>query len=97
VLLAIGFSGPEPVLPQALGLEFTEGGALKSNGNYMTTRPGVFAAGDCRRGQSLVVWAIAEGREAARNVDEYLMGKPSHLKGRDLSLVMIDPRQAART
>jgi glutamate synthase (NADPH/NADH) small chain len=45
-----------------------------ADGNYMTTVPGVFAAGDMRRGQSLVVWAIAEGRKAARGLDEYLMG-----------------------
>ncbi|MDB5310840.1 MAG: gltD [Gemmataceae bacterium] len=92
VLLAIGFAGPEPALPAALGLEFTGGGALKTDGRYATTRPGVFAAGDCRRGQSLVVWAIAEGREAALHVDEYLTGRPSHLRARDRSLLVIDPR-----
>ena len=92
VLLAIGFAGPEPVLPKALGLEFTEGGALKTDGRYATTKAGVFAAGDCRRGQSLVVWAIAEGREAARHVDEYLTGRQSHLRARDRSLTVIDPR-----
>jgi glutamate synthase (NADPH/NADH) small chain len=48
---------------------------VKTDANYMTTVPGVFAAGDMRRGQSLIVWAIAEGREAARGVDAYLMGE----------------------
>ena len=70
VLLAIGFSGPEPGLPEALGLALTEQGAIRCNHQYMTSQPGVFAAGDCRRGQSLVVWAIAEGREAARHIDQ---------------------------
>ena len=92
VLLAIGFSGPEPVLPRALGLEMTQGGAIKADRKYRTSRSGVFAAGDCRRGQSIVVWAIAEGREAARHVDEFLTGKPSHLAGRDLSpLTLVTP------
>jgi glutamate synthase (NADPH/NADH) small chain len=49
-------------------------GNVQAGENYMTSIPGVFAAGDMRRGQSLVVWAIAEGRNAARGVDEYLMG-----------------------
>jgi hypothetical protein len=57
----------------------------------MTTQPGVFAAGDCRRGQSIVVWAIAEGREAARHIDEYLMGRPSRLRSRDHSPLEIVP------
>jgi len=89
VLLAIGFSGPETGLPQALGLELTENGTLRSDRNYMTSRPGIFVAGDCRRGQSIVVWAIAEGREAARSIDEFLTGRSSHLRARDRSPLMV--------
>src|SRR5215467_2167583 len=76
VLLALGFLGPEPdtVIAQ-LGCELTERGNLKARPDYQTTVPGVFACGDARRGQSLVVWAIWEGREAARGVDAYLMGE----------------------
>jgi glutamate synthase (NADPH/NADH) small chain len=75
VLLAMGFLGPEQPLVEALCLE-TDG---RSNiqapeGKYLTSLPGVFAAGDCRRGQSLVVWAFKEGREVARECDRYLMG-----------------------
>jgi len=75
VLLALGFVGPEPdgVIAQ-LGVELDKSGNVKSDANYMTSVPGVFSAGDMRRGQSLVVWAISEGREAARGVDQYLMG-----------------------
>jgi glutamate synthase (NADPH/NADH) small chain len=50
---------------------------VKADDDFMTTVPGVFAAGDTRRGQSLVVWAIAEGRQAARGIDKYLMGTTS--------------------
>ena len=85
VLLAIGFTGPEAPLAQAFDLELDDEGNLPATGNYMTSRPGVFTAGDCRIGASLVVWAIAEGREAARAVDEYLMKRPSPLKARDAS------------
>jgi len=76
VLLALGFLGPETdtVISQ-LGCELTERGNVKAGPDYQTTVPGVFAAGDARRGQSLVVWAIWEGREAARGVDAYLMGE----------------------
>ena len=91
VLLAIGFSGPENGLPQALGLALSEQGVIRCNHQYMTNQEGVFAAGDCRRGQSLVVWAIAEGREAARHIDHYLTGQPSTLRARDQSLVQIEP------
>jgi glutamate synthase (NADPH/NADH) small chain len=75
VLLALGFVGPEPdnVVAQ-LGLELDERGNIKTGPDYMSSRDGVFAAGDARRGQSLIVWAISEGREAARAVDGYLMG-----------------------
>jgi glutamate synthase (NADPH/NADH) small chain len=75
VLLAMGFTGPETVLPQDLGIEFDDRRNVKAEyGNYATNIPGVFAAGDCRRGQSLVVWAINEGRGAARECDRWLMG-----------------------
>jgi glutamate synthase (NADPH/NADH) small chain len=74
-LLAMGFVGPEKQGPIAdLGLELDPRGNVKTGANYMTSKEGVFAAGDLRRGQSLVVWAIHEGREAARAVDLYLMG-----------------------
>jgi glutamate synthase (NADPH) small chain len=79
VLLAMGFVGPEKRGPISdLNLEMDPRGNVKADANYMTSLPGVFAAGDLRRGQSLVVWAIHEGREAARAVDKYLMGV-SHL------------------
>jgi glutamate synthase (NADPH/NADH) small chain len=76
VLLAMGFVHPEPggVIKQ-LGLELNERGNVKVNRNLMTGVPGVFAAGDAQRGQSLVVWAIADGRRAAREIDRYLMGR----------------------
>jgi glutamate synthase (NADPH/NADH) small chain len=75
-LLAMGFVGPEKHGPIAdLGLELDPRGNVKANANYMTSREGVFAAGDIRRGQSLVVWAIHEGRECARSVDLWLMGQ----------------------
>jgi glutamate synthase (NADPH/NADH) small chain len=75
VLLAMGFLGPEQPLLEALGIERD----LRSNAKaefekYTTNIKGVFAAGDCRRGQSLVVWAFNEGRGAARECDRYLMG-----------------------
>jgi glutamate synthase (NADPH) small chain len=75
VLLAIGYVGPETdsVVGQ-LGLDLDERGNVRTNEQYETSRAGVFAAGDLRRGQSLVVWAISEGREAAREVDLYLEG-----------------------
>jgi glutamate synthase (NADPH/NADH) small chain len=75
VLLAMGFLGPEdPVLSQ-LGVERDPRSNAKAEyGRFSTNVPGVFAAGDCRRGQSLVVWAIGEGRGAARECDRYLMG-----------------------
>ena len=73
VLLAIGYAGPEQDgVVGGLGLDLDARGNVKSDANYMTSRRGIFAAGDMRRGQSLVVWAISEGREAARAVDTYL-------------------------
>ncbi len=75
VLLAMGFLGPEQQLPEALGIERDGRSNIKADyGQYATSLPGVFAAGDCRRGQSLVVWAFNEGRGAARECDRYLMG-----------------------
>ncbi|MFM6193510.1 MAG: glutamate synthase small subunit [Planktothrix sp.] len=76
VLLAMGFLGPEQPLLDALGLERDARSNVKAeHGKYATSIPGVFAAGDCRRGQSLVVWAFNEGRGAARECDLYLMGQ----------------------
>jgi glutamate synthase (NADPH/NADH) small chain len=76
VLLALGFLGPETnTVVAQLGCELTERGNVKAGPDYQTTVPGVFACGDARRGQSLVVWAIWEGRECARGVDAYLMGE----------------------
>ena len=75
VLLAMGFVGPERKgAIEQLGLELDQRGNVKCNADYMASVDGVFAAGDMRRGQSLVVWAIHEGREAARAIDKYLMG-----------------------
>ena len=73
-LLALGFTGPENTLSEQLGLEVDERTNIKAGDNYQTNVPNIFTAGDMRRGQSLIVWAISEGREAARSVDEYLMG-----------------------
>lgn len=75
VLLAMGFLGPEQPLLDAMGVERDARSNIKADHEqYMTSLPGVFAAGDCRRGQSLVVWAINEGRGAARECDRFLMG-----------------------
>jgi glutamate synthase (NADPH/NADH) small chain len=75
-LLAMGFLGPEAPLLQELGVERDpRGNVLAEHGRYATNLPGVFAAGDCRRGQSLVVWAINEGRGAARECVRFLMGR----------------------
>jgi glutamate synthase (NADPH) small chain len=76
VLLAMGFLGPEQPLLEALGLERDGRSNVKAEtSDYATSIPGVFAAGDCRRGQSLVVWAFNEGRGAAQACDRYLMGQ----------------------
>ncbi len=75
VLLALGFVGPEQGGPIGdLGLELDQRGNIVADDRYMSSSEGVFACGDARRGQSLVVWAIWEGRECARGVDRYLMG-----------------------
>ena len=82
VLLAIGFSGPEKMdVVAELGLTLDERGNIRTGTDYMTPAEGVFAAGDARMGQSLIVWAISEGREVARAVDLYLTGS-SELPGK---------------
>ncbi len=82
-LLALGFTGSETTLAEQFGITMDQRTNIKATeDNYMTNVPGVFAAGDQRRGQSLIVWAISEGREAAYHVDTYLMGKSNlPLKG----------------
>ena len=74
-LLALGFTGPEKSLPEQLGLELDTRTNIKaSEKDYKTNISGIFTAGDMRRGQSLIVWAISEGRQAAHHIDSYLMG-----------------------
>ncbi len=74
-LLAMGFTGPERAGPiEALGLKLTDRGNVWRDKNWMTSERGVFTAGDMQRGQSLIVWAIAEGRSAAQTIDTFLMG-----------------------
>ncbi|TWT70442.1 glutamate synthase subunit beta [Crateriforma conspicua] len=93
ILLAMGFLGPEQYLPKSLGLKTDARSNFEAvHGEYTTNIEGVFAAGDCRRGQSLVVWAINEGRGAARAIDLYLMGEtalpaPGQTMGTALSAV----------
>ena len=75
VLLAMGFLGPETAVSDSLGVELDPRTNYRAeHGDFQTSVPGVFAAGDCRRGQSLVVWGINEGRGAARAIDQYLRG-----------------------
>lgn len=75
VLLAMGFLGPEPMLLKDLDVDLDAHGNVRAeHGRFSTSIEGIFTAGDCRRGQSLVVWAINEGRGAARECDRYLMG-----------------------
>src|SRR5690606_30401562 len=89
-LLAVGFVHPEPGgLLQELRVELDERGNVKCNENYQTSVENVFAAGDMRRGQSLVVWAISEGREAARAMDFYLMGS-SKLETKNDSFISVN-------
>ncbi|MAN28938.1 MULTISPECIES: glutamate synthase subunit beta [Mesonia] len=73
-LLALGFTGPEKTLAEQLGIKTNERTNFEAEKNYQTNRKKFFAAGDMRRGQSLIVWAISEGREAAYEVDKFLMG-----------------------
>jgi glutamate synthase (NADPH) small chain len=78
VLLAMGFTGPEPEgLLAQLGVEIDGRGNITRDAAFMSSVPGVFVAGDAGRGQSLIVWAIAEGRSAASAVDEWLTGSTS--------------------
>lgn len=86
LLIAAGFTNPqhEGMLEQlGVGFDARKNVAARPEHNYQTSIPGVFAAGDMRRGQSLVVWAISEGRECARAVDTFLMGAPSSLESKD--------------
>jgi len=84
-LLALGFTGPESTLADKLGLKTDARSNYKAEyGKYQTNVPNIFTAGDMRRGQSLIVWAISEGREAARQVDIFLMGK-SELPSKDIA------------
>jgi len=91
-LLAMGFVHPRHEgLLNELGIELDDRGNVKaSEKDYQTNIAKIFTAGDMRRGQSLVVWAISEGRECARKVDEYLIGAPaSLLERRDQSLIAL--------
>lgn len=84
-LLALGFTGPETTLADKLGIKKDARSNYKAEyGKYQTNIPNIFTAGDMRRGQSLIVWAISEGREAAKQVDLYLMGK-SELPSKDIT------------
>ena len=74
VLLALGFSGPEPELASAFGVSLSPRGTIARSQDYETDMPGVFVCGDAGRGQSLIVWAIAEGRSAAASADRWLEG-----------------------
>jgi glutamate synthase (NADPH/NADH) small chain len=77
VILALGFTGPEKKLPKELDVMLDKKGNISANSNYQTKKNNIFTAGDCRRGQSLIVWAISEGREASYHLDKYLMGSSS--------------------
>ena len=87
LLLAMGFTGPETdSLSEQLGVAIDERGRVAAGPDFATSVPGVYCAGDAKRGASLIVWAISEGREAARHVDAYLMQAPPRLptRGSDL-------------
>jgi len=89
ILLAMGFTGAErPGLLTDLGVEFDPRGNVGRDGSFATSVPGVFAAGDMGRGQSLIVWAIAEGRSAAAAVDRYLSDDPESPEGAGLPAVI---------
>jgi glutamate synthase (NADPH/NADH) small chain len=82
VLLAMGFTGPvKQGLLEQLGVQLDGRGNVATDANYATNVPGIFAAGDLRRGQSLVVWAIAEGRKAAEGMHHYLVNAESFVAG----------------
>ena len=92
VLLAMGFLGPvRNGMIEQLGVALDSRGNVATDASYMTSVPGIFAAGDMRRGQSLVVWAIAEGRKAAAAVDDYLQAQPA----RPASLTVAKPQAVA--
>jgi glutamate synthase (NADPH/NADH) small chain len=83
LILAMGFVGPDASsLCEQLGVRIDARSNIATDAQYATNVPGVFAAGDARRGQSLIVWAITEGREAARAIDAQLSGRPSSLPAR---------------
>ena len=92
VFLAMGFTGPEKSgLLTQLEVELDERGNIKRDENFQTSEEGIFVAGDAGRGQSLIVWAIAEGRSAAAGVDKYLEGEsqlPSPIEPTDRSLMV---------
>jgi glutamate synthase (NADPH/NADH) small chain len=92
VFLAMGFTGPEKsAILEQLEVDLDERGNIKRDGNYQSSSEGVFVAGDAGRGQSLIVWAIAEGRSAAAGVDKYLEGEtqlPAPIEPTDRSLVV---------
>jgi glutamate synthase (NADPH/NADH) small chain len=92
VLFAMGFLGPEkPGLVEQLGVDLDERGNIKRDLGYQSSVPGVFVAGDAGRGQSLIVWAIAEGRAAAAAVDTFLTGSttlPAPIKPTERPLVV---------
>ena len=73
-LLALGFTGPEKSLPEQFGLQLDARGNILGTNDYQTNKKNIFTAGDARRGQSLIVWAISEGRQAAHQIDTHLMG-----------------------
>lgn len=79
VLIAMGFTGPEAIAENGLGFKLSSRGAFARTADYATAEPGVFVAGDAGRGQSLIVWAIAEGRAVAASVDAFLSAAPSVL------------------
>jgi glutamate synthase (NADPH/NADH) small chain len=88
VLLAMGFLGPvRSGMIEQMGLALDNRGNVATNGDYQTSVENIFAAGDMRRGQSLVVWAIAEGRKAAAAIDSYLAAKAEPLAQRHHALV----------
>jgi glutamate synthase (NADPH/NADH) small chain len=92
VLLALGFTGPESeTIANQLPIPFEPNGTIERDGDYQTSEQGVFVAGDAGRGQSLIVWAIAEGRAAASAVDRYLEGEtqlPFPVKPTDYAIAL---------
>jgi glutamate synthase (NADPH/NADH) small chain len=92
VLLALGFTGAEPApYVEQLGLELDAKGNIVRNADFTTNVEGIYVAGDAGRGQSLIVWAIAEGRAAAASVDSFLMGTtnlPSPVRATDRPLIV---------